>query len=180
VDLPANWLFRLTESQGRREWMCAVERFVVACVVIPIHFLTLPVAIWALGWTIAVRMTMLELLVSLTAFELLFYSWQQLPFVCSYVPGRRAMVMVLGSWIVVLGVLVPVLARIIAAMSRLSGSFLITALIFGGSWLWARRSRLEGWGEAHLIYEDLPDAPPSLGIHEMSRRWIAGQGSAAG
>ncbi len=41
ADLPANWIFRLLENQGRREWMSAVERFVVACVIVPIHLLGL-------------------------------------------------------------------------------------------------------------------------------------------
>ncbi|MBV9507182.1 MAG: hypothetical protein JO323_19480 [Acidobacteriia bacterium] len=175
TDLPANWLFRITENQGRREWMSAVERFVIGCVIVPIQLLTLPIAAWVLGWTIAVRMTVLELLVSLTAFELLFYSWQQLPFACSYVPGKKTLVMVLGSWIGVLGVLVPLLARNIAAMSQLPELFLIFAFVYGAVWIWARNYRREGWGEARLIYEDLPDAPPNLGISEMSHRWIAEQ-----
>src|SRR5262249_6564536 len=29
AELPANWIFRLMEAQGRRQWMSAVERFVV-------------------------------------------------------------------------------------------------------------------------------------------------------
>ena len=45
VDLRANWLFRTTENQGRREWMSAVERFVMGYVIAPIHLVTLPFAI---------------------------------------------------------------------------------------------------------------------------------------
>jgi hypothetical protein len=171
ADLPANWLFRLTESHGRREWMSALERFMIGCVIVPIHTLTLPVAATVLGWPIAARMTALELLVSLTAFEMLFYSWQQLPFTCSYAPGKRTLVEVLGIWLVILVIVVPVLARIIAAMSQLTESFLIFAFIFGAAWLWARRQRLEGWGEAKLIYEDLAESVPQLGIGEMSHKW---------
>jgi hypothetical protein len=171
ADLPANWLFRLTESHGRREWMSALERFMIGCVIVPIHALTLPVAAAVLGWPVAARMTALELLVSLTAFELLFYSWQQLPFTCSYAPGKRTLVEVLGIWLVILVIVVPVLARIIAAMSQLNESFLFFTLIFGVAWLWARRQRLEGWGEARLIYEDLAESVPQLGIGEMSHKW---------
>jgi hypothetical protein len=171
ADLPANWLFRLTESHGRREWMSALERFMIGCVIVPIHALTLPVAATVLGWPVAARMTTLELLVSLTAFELLFYSWQQLPFTCSYAPGKRTLVEVLGIWLIILVIVVPVLARIIAAMSQLTESFLTFAFIFGAAWLWARRERLEGWGEAKLIYEDLAESVPQLGIGEMSHKW---------
>jgi hypothetical protein len=171
ADLPANWLFRLTESHGRREWMSALERFMIGCVIVPIHALTLPIAASVLTWSVATRMTTLELLVSLTAFELLFYSWQQLPFTCSYAPGKRTPVEVLGIWLVVLGALVPVLARIIATMSQFTVSFLILALILGVTWLWARSQRLEGWGEACLIYEDLAEYVPNLGIGELSHKW---------
>ena len=171
ADLPANWLFRLTESHGRKEWMSAVERFMIGCVIVPIHALTLPVAANVLGWPVATRMTALELVVSLTAFELLFYSWQQLPFTCSYAPGKRTLVEVLGIWLVVLVILVPVLARIIAAVSQLTPLFFVLALIFGAAWLWARRQRLEGWGEARLIYEDSAETVPHLGIGEMRHKW---------
>ena len=78
------WIFRLTESHGRQEWMSAVERFVVACVIAPIHILNFPLAAAALGGPVAVRMTLLQLLLSLAVFDVLFYSWQQLPFTCSY------------------------------------------------------------------------------------------------
>jgi hypothetical protein len=171
ADLPANWLFQLTESQGLRAWMSAVERFMIACVIVPIHLLTLPIAASVLAWPIALRMTALELLVSLTAFEMLFYSWQQLPFTCSYTPGKRTLVEVLGIWLVVLVVLVPVLARIIAAVSQFNELFFIFVTFFATAWLWARRQRLEGWGEAKLIYEDLAETVPHLGISEMSHKW---------
>jgi hypothetical protein len=171
ADLPANWLFRLTESHGRRDWMSAVERFMIGCVIVPIHVVTLPVAASVLGWPIAARMTALELLVSLTVFEVLFYSWQQLPFTCSYVPGKRTLVEVLGIWLAVLVVLVPALARIIAAMSQWNEPFLIFAVIFGSVWLWARKQRSDGWGEAKLMFEDLAETVPHLGISEMSHRW---------
>src|SRR5439155_13285788 len=89
VDLRANWLFRTTENQGRREWMSAVERFVMGYVIAPIHLVTLPFAIVVLGWPVALRMTLLQALVSLSAFEFLFYSWQQFPLTCSYSPAKR-------------------------------------------------------------------------------------------
>ncbi len=168
VELRANWVFQITESQGRREWMAAVERFVAVCVIAPIHVVTLPAAAMALGWAVAARMIALQALVSLSAFELLFYSWQQLPFTCSYVPGKRPLVRLLACWIVVLGLLVPLLSKIIATMSQMMELFVAFLGIFLGVWLWARRWRREGWGESRLIYEDRNDAVADLGIREMS------------
>ncbi|MBI1786269.1 MAG: ABC transporter permease [Acidobacteria bacterium] len=170
AEWPANWLFRIAESHGRREWMSAVERFVMACVVAPLHLIPLPIAAAVLGWPVAARMTALQVLASLSAFEILFYSWQQLPFACSYVPGKRPMAALAGSWIAVLTIVAPLLSRIVAAMSQLLEVFLFFLAIFGALWLWLRRLRREGWGEARLIYEDRHGAVTDLGIKDLTYR----------
>jgi len=144
--------------------MPAVERFVIVCAIAPIHLAAFPLAAAALGWPVAARMTVLQALVSLSAFELLFYSWQQLPFTCSYVPGKDSLMGLLASWLVVLCLVVPLLAKIIAGVSQMTEVFLVFLAIFGAVWLWARRRRREGWGESRLIYEDLDDAVADLGI----------------
>jgi predicted permease len=173
AEWKANWLFQITESQGRRAWMTAVERFVVFCVIAPIHVLTLPLAIAVLGWPVAVRMTILQALVSLTAFEFLFYDWQQIPFVCSYVPGKRPLMSMLARWMAVFCALVPILASIIATVSQMIELFLIFFVVFSAVWLWARSQRREGWGEGKLIYEDPHGAMPDLGISDVTYRFSA-------
>jgi hypothetical protein len=125
AEWKANWLFQITESQGRRAWMSAVERFVVVCVIAPIHVVALPLAIALLGWPLAVHMTILQALVSLAAFEFLFYDWQQLPFACSYVPGKLPLMSLLARWMAVFCVLVPILAIIIATVSQRVELFLV-------------------------------------------------------
>jgi len=113
VERQSNWIFQITESQGRCAWMTAVERFVIVCVIALIHLVTLPIAVAVLGAGVGLRMVALQSLVSLTAFEALFSSWQQLPFTCSYAPGKRPLVASLTSWIAVLCILVPLLSRIV-------------------------------------------------------------------
>jgi fatty acid desaturase len=116
------------------------------------------------GWEIAARMTVLEVVVSLTMFEMRFQSWQQLPFTCSYAPGKRPLVMLLAGWLAAIGVAVPMLTIIISTASRMTVPFLIYLSMFVGVWIWARRFRRDGWGEAPMLYEDLPDALPDLGL----------------
>jgi hypothetical protein len=64
VELPSNWLFQITESQGRREWLSAVERFVAASIIVPIYLISTPIAALALDWPIAIRMSILQVFVS--------------------------------------------------------------------------------------------------------------------
>jgi putative ABC transport system permease protein len=170
AELPCNWLFQITESQGRREWMSAVERFVVVGVIAPIYLISTPVAATVLDWPVALRMAVLQLLVSLITFDLMFNEWQQLPFTCSYVPGKHPLMSLAGSWIAVLGVVTPILTIMIATVTRMPELFLLYGAVFAGDWIWARRRRREGWGEARLTYEDRFGRVTSLGIEEMSYR----------
>jgi hypothetical protein len=166
-ELAANWLFQAAEYEGRRDWMRAVERFTYVCVLLPVYAVTAPLGIGVMGWAIGLRMTALQLVVSFATFDILFYSWQKLPFACAYKPGRRPLVIVLAGWIAVLGALIPVLSIIIAMASQIPEVFAIYgAFLLAGS-LWLRRRRRAGWGEAGLLYEDPPDYLADLGIREL-------------
>ncbi|MBZ5581926.1 MAG: ABC transporter permease, partial [Acidobacteriia bacterium] len=168
AELRANWLFQVTEAQGRREWMSAVERFVLGGVIAPVYLLTFAAGGLVLGWGLAFRMVVLQSLVSLTAFELLFHDWQQLPFTCSYAPGKRSMAALLASWMAVLAIVLPALSRIIAGLSLFTPVFLFYLVPIAAVWIWFRRRRRDGWGESILIYEDRAGELADLGIREMS------------
>ena len=170
TELSANWIFRLHETEGRRDWMIAVERFAIAYAVAPIYAMLFPLAVWSVGWEIATRMIALQFLASLGIFETLFYSWQQLPFACSYVPGKRPAVSIVSAYIVVLGILAPLVTVMIAAAARFLPLFVIFATGFGAGWWKLRSMRREGWGEARLMYEDTPAEVLDLGISEISSR----------
>jgi len=172
ADLSANWIFRITESQGRKEWMSAVERFIAAYAIAPIYLVLFPVAEHVLGWPMAVRMTVLQVLVSLSIFEILFESWQSLPFTCSYLPGKRPLVAILASYVGALCVAVPMVSVMIGTAAHaggmLPGLYLGYLANFGVIWFFARRRRRDGWGEARILYEDLPRVVYDLGIKEMT------------
>jgi hypothetical protein len=168
AELRANWIFQLTESQGRAEWMSAVERFVMAYAIAPIYLILFPVAVYVWGFPVALRLTALQLLISLSIFEVQFYSWQKLPFTCSYIPGGRPLVVMVGGYIAILCAIVPILSVVIAAASRFWPLFPFYFLNFGALWIWLRKRRRDGWGEAKLIYEDVPEVVTDLGIKELS------------
>lgn len=156
-ELRANWMFRITEGLGRKQWMQAMERFVMVYAVAPVYVVLAPVSIFVLGWSMTLRMTVLQVLVSLFIFEVRFHSWQQLPFACSYRPGQKPLVAVLGGYFAVLCVIIPIVSFLIAAAAQIPILYPIYLVWFTGDYIWARRLRRDGWGEAKLLYEDLPD-----------------------
>jgi hypothetical protein len=168
VQLRANWIFQLTESQGRDQWLSALEHFVILFVIFPVHFLPFLVAVPVLGWRIATCTVILQVLVSCCMFELLFNEWQQVPFACSYVPAKSQLATVIAWWVFVLGFLVPILGKIILATSRMSLGYVISVGIVVALWRWLHTLRQDGWGETNLVYEDRDDVVPNLGIAEAA------------
>jgi hypothetical protein len=164
AELSANWLFRITESQGRAQWMSAVERVIVVYAILPIYLMTAPAAVAVLGWSVAARLPILQGLASMALFEALFYSWQQLPFACSYAPGQRPVMTILGKYLAAIFLAAPPLAVLIASFSQLPATFAILVVVFAAAWLSMRHLRRQGWGEANLMYEDSPDAMADLGL----------------
>ena len=160
VELGANWIFRINESSGRTQWMRAVETFVALYAIAPVYILLAPAAVLTLGWGLALRMATMQAFTSLAIFEMLFYSWQQLP----YAPGKKPLASIVGRYLAAVFFLAPVLSILIATVSRLTSLFIFYAVAFAGFWLWMRRRRREGWGEARLIYEDDPEALADLGL----------------
>jgi hypothetical protein len=169
AELSANWIFQSTESLGRAEWMKAVERFVLVCLIGPIYLVLAPVSVAVLGWGLALRMIALQLLVSLTMFEVIFGNWNQLPFACSYRPGKRPVMAVMARSLAFVGALVPLLSLVIRAASYLWQTFLIYGGVFAAVWIWTRRRRLELWGQVGLIYVDA-EPVPGLGIGDLTFR----------
>lgn len=171
AELPANWIFRLNESHGRADWLAAADRFILLYALGPLYAFMVPVALYALPWEIAIRMLILQVLISLILFEALFYSWQQLPFACSYLPGRKPLVNIISSYVVTLGILVPMVSVMVAAASRVLFLFVVFGAGFLGGWLKLRSLRREG-GAVPILYQDTASAP-DLGIREISSRTLS-------
>jgi hypothetical protein len=167
AELRAHWIFRMQEAAGRAAWMQAVERFTVAYAIAPIYLLLVPVCIHLHGWIPALRMTLLQVFLSLTMFEILFQSWQQLPFTCSYRPGKRPLVGIVSGYACMLGAVVPVISILTGAAGKSAILFWILFPMLFSVWYKLHRERLEGWGEAQLLYEDTGDEVLDIGVKEF-------------
>lgn len=154
AELKANWLFQITEGEGRAAWLEATDRFVFFWAAL-LFLVPLPLEIRWLGWR-GIAEPVLLAMTGLLAFNWFFASWNKLPFTCSHLPGKTP------GWILALqffGVimLVPVLQAVLLATlyHRIAYPAVLAGLTF--AWTRARAARREGRTDLRLKYEELPD-----------------------
>ena len=157
VALQANWMFQTADQEGRAAWLAAVQRFVIACGIVPVYLASLPASIAILGWVRAVGVTALGILVALLCFERLFRDWCKLPFTCSYRPGKQMVWLLLFRASVGMIYFAAIPPLLLTASGELA-SFL--ALFTGLVLLWRRwrGKRLAQWAEGAMLWEEAPEA----------------------
>ena len=152
-ELRANWIFQITEQEGRVSWLRAVDRFVVWCGIAPVFAATLPVAAVALGWWRALAISALGFMLVLLLFEMLFRRWQKAPFTCSYFPGKRPILFTVLPFFVALVSLVPV-SRLFLYISSETSAFLAFLALQIVVCLGLRTLRQKDQAESGLLYVD--------------------------
>ena len=154
VEWKANWLFQLTEGEGRHAWVRAVDRFLLFWGAL-LMAAPLPLEIRWLGWR-GLGEAALACAVGLLAYDCFFSSWNKLPFTCSHLPGKTP------GWSLALqffGVvtLVPVLNAAFLATLYHGLVFVPVLAVLIAAWTRAHALRREGWSDLRLKYEELPD-----------------------
>jgi hypothetical protein len=164
VELRANWVFRIAEREGRRRWLRAMDRFVLFFGGVAAVLLPFPLEVWLVGWR-AVSEAALIAVFGLACYEVLFASWEKLPFTCSYLPGQKPMWMVALRLFALLAALPMVNAILLACLYNwvLFGVVFAALLAVG---IRFHRSRREAWGEVRLRYEESPDPA----VHTLNLR----------
>ncbi len=163
LELRANWLFQIAESEGRVAWMRAVDRFVIGCGLAPVYACSLPAAIAVFGWQQAFRVTALGFFLALLVFEFLFRNWSKAPFTCSYLPGKRLLWQILVASMVALSYL-GTAALVVHGFSAGWVTFAAAFPLLVGAWRWMRRRRTDWWPETALVYDELPE-PAVSSLH---------------
>ena len=155
VELKANWAFQITEGEGRREWLRAVDR----CVLVPgaalMVILPFPLEVGLLGWR-AFAEAVLFTVFGLLCYEWAFLSWEKLPFTCSHLPGKTP------AWIrslQLLGLLVmfPIVNALLLACLYHPAVYVVVLTILLAGWARVQASRQEGLSGLRLKYEESPD-----------------------
>jgi hypothetical protein len=88
AELAANWLFRITELRWAEISRSVTRKRVLASGLVPVLILLLPaeVAVWR-GWRVPLH-TVFQFVAGALLIELMFWTFDKVPFTCSYFPGR--------------------------------------------------------------------------------------------
>jgi hypothetical protein len=155
TELPANWMFRITEREGRLEWLRAVDRFVLLSGAAAMVALPFPLEFKLLGWRAVAELVVFSAF-ALLCYEWTFSSWEKLPFTCSHLPGKTPMWILFLRFLGLLMALPPVHFILLSASYNWLAFLIVMAVQLA---LWARIhiARRDGWGEQRLKYEEAPD-----------------------
>jgi hypothetical protein len=88
AELKANWVFQLSEADGRKECLSGVRKAMFIFGVLPLFASLLPVYVALWGWPAACFHTFFDSVLSLLLIELLLLNFHKIPFTCSYLPGK--------------------------------------------------------------------------------------------
>lgn len=88
AELPANWLFRITESRWAEIARRVTRKRVLISGLAPVLLLLAPAefAVWG-GWRVPLHVAF-QLAAGALLIEVIFWTFDKVPFTCSYFPGR--------------------------------------------------------------------------------------------
>ena len=155
AELRANWMFQMTEREGRDDWLDAIDGFVLFGGLAAILALPFPFEARAIGWR-AVGEAGLVVALGMLGYEWLFSDWRKLPFTCSRLPGKTP------QWITFLyglGILTAFPAVSALMVETVFSAAAFTAVVVLTVMMWRRvhHARRLAWSELRLTYDEAPD-----------------------
>jgi hypothetical protein len=155
TELRANWMFQITEAEGRDEWLDAVDRFVLWAGAAVVLLLPFPFEAKVIGWRALAAMA-LFVTIGLLLYEWLFREWRKLPFTCSHLPGKTPL-WILTLYGIGLVTLVPMLNLILSAALFSGAGFTFILVMTAVAWRRVHFTRREMWGALRLKYDEVAD-----------------------
>ncbi|MBI4909077.1 MAG: hypothetical protein HY820_35980 [Acidobacteria bacterium] len=157
VSLESNWIFRMLESNDRLAWLNAVETAFAILGLSPLllsaPLFLVPVA----GWSLVIPHIVVCALLTLILIECMLWEWQKVPFVCSYLPGKKNVaVTVVGYWIAFSAYAFSTTRFELACLRDVPRMMILVGLLIA-TLAKLREFRLERWGVAPLRFEEAPD-----------------------
>jgi CubicO group peptidase (beta-lactamase class C family) len=94
LDLRANWIFRVTEIRGVRDYLAAIRRPIFILGVLPAWLVAAATFLYLWAWQAAVMHLVVLGLWGIMLAYLGLNGFQKIPFTCSYLPGKSYVHMV--------------------------------------------------------------------------------------
>jgi hypothetical protein len=172
VELPANWLFRVTENQDRRQTLNGARRALIwfgiaplFCALSPFYFV-----LWRPG--VAIAHLLFSVTISVLLAEALVLDFWKIPFTCSYPPGKANVTVLWIFYWAAFTTYAYSMATLEAWMvlrpRRLVFFYIAAAAVWWGFESYRRRGDAIGFT---LMFEDAPDPiVRTLGLSEIA--WL--------
>ena len=155
-ELPANWMFRLTEGRDSREYVTATRKWAAVYGLLPLTLLMAALEFVYWPWQDAAFHLVFESMVSLILIQVLFFTFRKEPFTCSYYPGKKNMAILAGVYLygftIYSSSMVALESWLLVSRARAS-FFLIGGVAALMALSYARRRQ----DSARLIYEEQSD-----------------------
>lgn len=170
ADLPANWQFRVSDTdrqraalngaRGAMRWFGVAPLFLVLS---PIYFV-----LWRPGAALA--HLLFSVTISVLLIEMLVMEFRKIPFTCSYPPGKANVTLLwIAYWAAFLLYafsMANLESWMVKRPVRLIPFYLVVAIIFGGFEWWRRRADAVG---VALVFDDAADPVVlTLGLGELA------------
>jgi hypothetical protein len=88
INLRANWIFRVTQVSGAKEYMAAIRRPLFVLAVAPVWILSAGILFSNWPWQLAADHLVVLGLLGLTVAYVCLAAFRKIPFTCSYLPGK--------------------------------------------------------------------------------------------
>jgi hypothetical protein len=158
AELKANWVFQLSEADGREECLAGVRKAMLIFGALPLFVALAPVYGFLWGWPTAVFHTFFDIVLSLLLIELLLVKFHKIPFTCSYLPGKAN---ITGLWFIYwLGFatyaysMASLEAWVLQNSLRIAALYLLGCAAVATAVFYRNRHLQEGFT---LIFEDTPE-----------------------
>jgi hypothetical protein len=159
INLRANWIFRVTQVSGAREYMAAIRRPLFVLAVAPVWVLSAALLFSIWPWQVAAdHLVVLGLLGAAVAYVCLA-AFRKIPFTCSYLPGKSYLHMAfLTAMFLMLFIIRGVVFESAALRNRTSYTAMVAALavavVAARWWAVARGNEVD----AVVQFEEVPAA----------------------
>ncbi len=165
-EAEASWVFRMAEGSDPRELLDSVEYLLVFCGLVPVLLAAFLPEAFGLGWLLALAHVALVAVLLLLLMEWRLREWHKIPFTCSYLPGRRNLWQILGAYLTLFAIVIPLITFVEVRLLHPLVLFAVAGIL-SLCYLWARASRRAQWKIVPLLFDEIDE--PLIGTLRLNR-----------